>query len=93
MVFRIHIRRDASNVDPNTIIESWNNNAPTGDRRDQLSSIITKQIGNGISKKDVLMSRSRGAVGMPFSVLYMNPHSLRGNHANKKISSKDHKRT
>ncbi|XP_012254512.1 uncharacterized protein LOC105685199 [Athalia rosae] len=32
-----------------------------------------------ISKKDVFMSRGWGAGGMPFSVLYMHPHSQRSN--------------
>ena len=76
MVFRIPIRRDASDVDPNTIIKSWGDNIPALDR---------KHIGNRLSKKDVLMSRSWGAGGMPFSVLYMSPHGPRGNHAGKKI--------
>ena len=70
---RIPIRRDASSdVDPNTIIKSWGDNIPALDRT---------HIGNRLSKKGVLMSRSWGAGGMPFSVLYMSPHGPRGNHA------------
>ncbi|KAF3423207.1 hypothetical protein E2986_12500 [Frieseomelitta varia] len=67
---RMNIRREASNLDPNAIIETWDDN-----------SVTTKQIGNRLSKKDAVMSRSWGAGGMPFSVLYMNPHGPRGNHA------------
>ncbi|XP_076631093.1 uncharacterized protein LOC143346663 [Colletes latitarsis] len=75
---KMQMRREALHGDPNTIIESWNDNDPTVDKRVRSSSTISKKIGNGMSKKDVLMSRSRGAVGMPFSVLYMNQHSHRG---------------
>ncbi|XP_053989332.1 uncharacterized protein LOC128881918 [Hylaeus volcanicus] len=75
---RIQIRREASNMDPNTIIESWSGNVPTADKRVQLST-VTKKSGNEMSKKD--LARSRGAAGMPFSVLYMNQHSLRNNYA------------
>lgn len=41
-----------------------------------------------ITKKDVFVSRSWGAGGMPFSVLYMNPHGPRSNHAVVSTSSK-----
>ena len=40
----------------------------------------SSSIPNRLSKKDVFMSRGWGAGGMPFSVLYMSPPSLRGNH-------------
>lgn len=74
----MNIRREASNLDPNAIIETWDDN-----------SLTTKQIGNRLSKKDAVMSRSWGAGGMPFSVLYMNPHGPRGNHASKEILNKN----
>ncbi|CAD1477179.1 unnamed protein product [Heterotrigona itama] len=76
---KMNIRRDASNLDPNAIIETWDDN----------SLLTTKQIGNRLSKKDAVMSRSWGAGGMPFSVLYMNPHGSRGNHASKEILNKN----
>lgn len=41
---------------------------------------VVRQISNKPVKKDVFMSRSWGAGGMPFSVLYMNPHGTRPNH-------------
>lgn len=41
---------------------------------------INKQIPIRITKKDVFVSRGWGAGGMPFSVLYMNPHGPRANH-------------
>lgn len=34
---------------------------------------------NRLAKKDVFMSRGWGAGGMPFSVLYLNPHNARAN--------------
>lgn len=74
---RLNIRREASsNLDPNAIIETWDDN-----------SLTTKQIGNRLSKKDAVMSRN-WAGGMPFSVLYMNPHP-RGNHASKDKNEND----
>lgn len=76
---RMHVRREASSMDPNTIIESWSDNVPTTDKRVQLSSTVTKKSGSEMSKKD--LARSRGAAGMPFSVLYMNQHGLRNNYA------------
>lgn len=78
---RIPIRRAAPNIDPNTIIKSWSDNAPGEDGKIRSLHPATKQIGTRLSKKDVLMSRSWSAGGMPFSVLYMNPHGSRGNHA------------
>ncbi|XP_076303694.1 uncharacterized protein LOC143221916 [Lasioglossum baleicum] len=78
---KIHIRREAVNVDPNTIIESWGENAPVIDKRAHTLLQNTKQNRNRLPKKDAVMSRSWGAGGMPFSVLYMNPPSLRGNYA------------
>lgn len=88
--FRIPIRRAAPNIDPNTIIKSWSDNAPGEDGKIRSLHPATKQIGTRLSKKDVLMSRSWSAGGMPFSVLYMNPHGSRGNHAGKKILSKNY---
>ncbi|KOC65819.1 hypothetical protein WH47_10281 [Habropoda laboriosa] len=78
---KIQIQREASSIDPNIVLETWGDDAPPSGRKVHQSSLATKQIGNRLSKKDVLMSRSWGAGGMPFSVLYMNPHSPRGNHA------------
>ncbi|XP_076661145.1 uncharacterized protein LOC143365055 [Halictus rubicundus] len=78
---KTHIRREAANVDPNTIIESWGENAPVIDKRAHTLLQNTKQNKNRLPKKDVVMSRSWGAGGMPFSVLYMSPHGLRGNYA------------
>ncbi|XP_043256245.1 uncharacterized protein LOC122399552 isoform X1 [Colletes gigas] len=75
---KMQMRREALHGDPNAIIESWNDDDPTVDKRVRSLSTIAKKIENGTSKKDVLTSRSRGAVGMPFSVLYMNQHSHRG---------------
>ena len=74
----MNTRREASNLDPNAIIETWDDN-----------SLTTKQIGNRLSKKDAVVSRSWGAGGMPFSVLYMNPPGPRGNHASKEILNKN----
>ncbi|CAK9824144.1 hypothetical protein ANTRET_LOCUS2359 [Anthophora retusa] len=78
---KIQIQREASSIDPNIVIETWGNDAPSSSRKVHQSSVTSKQIGNRLTKKDVFMSRSWGAGGMPFSVLYMNPHSPRGNHA------------
>ncbi|KZC04602.1 hypothetical protein WN55_00677 [Dufourea novaeangliae] len=68
-------------MDPNTIIESWDDNAPVIEKKTQSSLHNSKQSGNRLLKKDVLMSRSWGAGGMPFSVLYMSPHGIRGKQA------------
>ncbi|XP_076245103.1 uncharacterized protein LOC143185750 [Calliopsis andreniformis] len=78
---RIPIRREASNIDQNTIIKSWNDNTPAEDGKIYPLPPATKQIGPRLSKKDVLMSRSWSAGGMPFSVLYMSPHGSRGSHS------------
>lgn len=88
----MHIRRQAESIDPNTVIETWGNNSPPLNRKAHQSSLAAKQIGNRMSKKDTVMSRSWGAGGMPFSVLYMNLHGSRGNHASKKIFKKDRNR-
>lgn len=73
---KIHIRRQASSIDPNTIIETWSDQPSLLNRK-----LATKQSGNRLTKKDVATFRSWRAGGMPFSVLYMNPHGPRGNHA------------
>lgn len=83
-ICRVLIRREIANIDPNTVLESWSDSSPLSKKIHQ-SSPATKEIGNRLSKKDALMSRSWGAGGMPFSVLYMNPHGPRGNHASKRI--------
>lgn len=80
---RINIQRETSNLDPNTIIEAWSDASAPLNKFYQASTFGTK-IGNRLSKKDVVMSRSWSAGGMPFSVLYMK-HGPRGNHASKKI--------
>lgn len=80
---RINIQRQASNLDPNTIIETWDDTFAPLNKFYQTSTFGTK-IGNRLSKKDVVMSRSWSAGGMPFSVLYMKSHGSRGNHASKK---------
>jgi len=49
---------------------------------------INKQIPTRIMKKDAFVPRSWGAGGMPFSVLYMNPHGPRSNHVTATSSSK-----
>lgn len=41
---------------------------------------VIRQITSRPVKKDVFLSRSWGAGGMPFSVLYMNPHGTRQTH-------------
>ncbi|XP_034193230.2 uncharacterized protein LOC117610218 [Osmia lignaria lignaria] len=79
-ILKTPTRRQTSNIDPNTIIESWDDNVPTLEKN-SLSPLAAKRNGNRLSKKDVLMSRGWGAGGMPFSVLYMNPHAPRGNYA------------
>lgn len=84
---RINIQRQASDLDPNTIIETWGDASAPLNKFYQTSTFGTK-IGNRLSKKDVVMSRNWSAGGMPFSVLYMKPHSSRGNHASKKILNK-----
>lgn len=81
---RIDIEREASNLDPNTIIETWDDVSAPLNKFYQTSTFGGK-TGNRLSKKDVVMSRSWSAGGMPFSVLYMKPHASRGNHASKKI--------
>lgn len=80
---RSNIQRETSNLDPNTIIEAWGDASAPLNKFYQASTFGTK-IGNRLSKKDVVMSRSWSAGGMPFSVLYMK-HGPRGNHASKKI--------
>ncbi|XP_006609460.1 uncharacterized protein LOC102676358 [Apis dorsata] len=77
---KINIQRQASNLDPNTIIETWDDTSAPLNKFYQTSTFGTK-IGNRLSKKDVVMSRSWSAGGMPFSVLYMKSHGSRGNHA------------
>ncbi|CAL7949046.1 unnamed protein product [Xylocopa violacea] len=79
-VSKIDVRREASSIDPTTVIETWNDNSRLPNKKVYQSSLVTKQIGNRLSKKDAVTSRSRGAGGMPFSVLYMNPPGSRGNH-------------
>lgn len=86
MDYRIDIRRETSSLDPNTIIETWGDSSPPLNRKVHQLSLANKQIGNRLSKKD--MSRSWGAGGMPFSILYMNPYSPRGNYASKEILNK-----
>ncbi|XP_033330376.1 uncharacterized protein LOC117222668 [Megalopta genalis] len=81
VVPKIHTRREAASVDPNTIIDSWGESAPVIDKRADALLQNAKQTKNKLPKKDVIMSRSWGAGGMPFSVLYMSPHSLRTNYA------------
>ncbi|XP_003690604.2 uncharacterized protein LOC100871522 [Apis florea] len=76
---KINIQRETSNLDPNTIIEAWGDASAPLNKFYQASTFGTK-IGNRLSKKDVVMSRSWSAGGMPFSVLYMK-HGPRGNHA------------
>ncbi|XP_078039672.1 uncharacterized protein LOC144471475 [Augochlora pura] len=78
---KLHVRREAASVDPNTLIDSWGENVPVIDKRADALLQNTKQAKNKLPKKDIIMSRSWGASGMPFSVLYMSPHSLRTNHA------------
>ncbi|XP_017764269.1 PREDICTED: uncharacterized protein LOC108553754 [Eufriesea mexicana] len=80
-ISKIHSRRQAESIDPNTVIDTWGNNSPPLNRKVHQSTLTAKQIGNRMSKKDVVMSRSWGAGGMPFSVLYMNLHGSRGNQA------------
>ncbi|XP_076749739.1 uncharacterized protein LOC143422737 [Xylocopa sonorina] len=80
-VSKVDVRREASSMDPTTVIETWNENPRLVNRKIYQSSLVTKQIGNRLSKKDAVTSRTRGAGGMPFSVLYMNPPGSRGNHA------------
>lgn len=77
---KIDIEREASNLDPNTIIETWGDVSAPLNKFYQTSTFGGK-TGNRLSKKDVVMSRSWSAGGMPFSVLYMKPHASRGNHA------------
>ncbi|XP_012249781.1 uncharacterized protein LOC105682114 [Bombus impatiens] len=78
-ISKMDIRRETSSLDPNTIIETWGDSSPPLNRKVHQLSLANKQIGNRLSKKD--MSRSWGAGGMPFSILYMNPYSPRGNYA------------
>lgn len=47
---------------------------------DESSSAIRQITNKPVVKKDVFLSRSWGAGGMPFSVLYMNPHGTRQTH-------------
>ncbi|XP_015122215.1 uncharacterized protein LOC107044716 isoform X2 [Diachasma alloeum] len=46
----------------------------------RTASPVIRQMSNKPVKKDVFMSRSWGAGGMPFSVLYMNTHETRLSH-------------
>lgn len=78
---KINVRREASSIDPTTVIETWNDDPRLPTKKMYQSSLVTKQTGNRLTKKDAVTSRSRGAGGMPFSVLYMNPPGSRGNHA------------
>lgn len=77
---RFHIRRQIPNADRNVVLESWNENIPLSGKRTQSPPAV-RQAGGRMTKKDVFVSRSWGAGGMPFSVLYMSPHGPRGNHA------------
>ncbi|XP_012526741.1 uncharacterized protein LOC105831278 [Monomorium pharaonis] len=64
------------------VLRSWRDDTLKKPGREiRASSSTNKQMPTKIMKKDVFVSRSWGAGGMPFSVLYMNPHSSRSNHA------------
>ncbi|XP_039303647.1 uncharacterized protein LOC120357450 [Solenopsis invicta] len=63
-------------------LKSWRDHTLEEPGREIRASLPTnKQMPIKITKKDVFVSRSWRAGGMPFSVLYMNPHTSRSNHA------------
>lgn len=79
-VAKIDIRREAMSIDSDKM-EEWTGDSPILNRQVHQSPMTSKQTGNRLSKKDGVMSRNWSAGGMPFSILYMNPHNPRGNHA------------
>ncbi|XP_017885265.1 uncharacterized protein LOC108628084 [Ceratina calcarata] len=81
---KMDIRREAMSLDSNTM-EEWTGDLPVLTKQIHQSPMTNKHGGNRLSKKDGVMSRNWSAGGMPFSVLYMNPHSPRGNHASKEL--------
>lgn len=77
---RLHTRRQTPDAEPSTVLQSWDD-VPMLEKKSHSSAPATRHIGNRVTKKDMFVSRSWSAGGMPFSVLYMNPHGPRGNHA------------
>ncbi|TGZ57314.1 uncharacterized protein [Temnothorax longispinosus] len=79
---RLQSRRHVASPVPDVTLRSWKDGMSEEPERERRASLPTsKQIPTKITKKDVVVSRSWGAGGMPFSVLYMNPHGPRSNHA------------
>ncbi|XP_070525044.1 uncharacterized protein [Cardiocondyla obscurior] len=78
---RLQSRRHVTNPVPAFTLKSWKDGMLEEPGRELRASLPTsKQMPTKITKKDVFISRSWGAGGMPFSVLYMNPHASRANH-------------
>ncbi|XP_011881449.1 PREDICTED: uncharacterized protein LOC105569530 [Vollenhovia emeryi] len=81
-ISRLLSRRHVASPVPEITLRSWRDGTLEEPGREIRASLATsKQMPTKMTKKDVFVSRSWGAGGMPFSVLYMNPHGPRSNHA------------
>lgn len=88
-ILRLQSRRHVASPVSEFPLRSWKDGTLEESGREIRASLPTsKQMSTKITKKDVFVSRSWGAGGMPFSVLYMNPHGSRTNHAVITTSSK-----
>lgn len=82
MLGRLQSRRHVASPVSEFTSRSWKDGTLEMPGREIRASLpASKQMPAKITKKDVFVSRSWGAGGMPFSVLYMNPHGSRSNHA------------
>ncbi|CAD6207340.1 GSCOCG00010176001-RA-CDS [Cotesia congregata] len=77
------IRNDQYPVDYNLLMKHKNEDKNNWEIRSvygslpEIKSALPRQIGNRPPKKDSILSRSWGAGGLPFSVLYMNSRGSR----------------
>ncbi|RLU18460.1 hypothetical protein DMN91_008817 [Ooceraea biroi] len=76
---RLQSRRQVAKPTSEFALRSWQDSTVEAGRKIRPLLPIDKQIPTRITKKDAFTSRSWSAGGMPFSVLYMNPHGSRSN--------------